>query len=264
MRKERKSIFESNSSSAHSVVITDRDEHIDPGQMNYSMSHNENFESVYIDPNGTWRIYDIQYGYGRSPFTILTTFKDKLMYAMCEFLGHLYPDDPEFEKWYNEFRDIAAENIPGFTDFRIDTKDLDIYLDENGNQIMRRNLEFDRWDGKNNRPVYTYRDENGNKKTAIFDEENYIEGPDIGMIDHQSAGLLKNFLKDKEIDLREFLTNKKYNVVIDGDEYNKFQELAEAGFFNNIISVYDTPGKDIEYTEWLKEQEKEKEDDTEN
>ena len=125
------------------------------------------------------------------------------------------------------------------------------------NQILHRNLIYDRWvDGE---PHYSYKDENGEKHPATLDEENYYEYPDIGMIDHQSAGLLKNFLKDKKISLKEFLTNKKYYIVVDGDEYCAWETYKEIENFDPDATVeeYTKSGEDVEYQEWLKEQEDE-------
>lgn len=44
-----------------------------------------------------------------------------------------------------------------------------------------------------------------------------------GYIDHQSDGLLRGYLTKNEISFKEFLTNKKYVVIIDGDEYGMWE-----------------------------------------
>lgn len=260
--KKRKKTFETNSSSAHVICVTKTDRYVTPEDLIYDMNKFSK-EAIYLS-GGKWRLYDIDDGYGRYPFQILIRFEDKFKYAMCEFLGRLYEDDPEWQKWYDEFEALAYELIPGFCGFDICTKDEDIYLDINGNPILHRNLIYDGWfDGKSH---YTYKDENGEKHPAILDEENYYEYPNIGMIDHQSAGLLKNFLKDKKISLKEFLTNKKYYIVVDGDEYCAWESYKEIENFNPDATVeeYTKSGEDVEYLEWLKEQEDETENKTEN
>ena len=133
-------------------------------------------------------------------------------------------------------------------------KDVDIYVDQNGKDIMMKHLHYDHWEDK--KPVYYYLDENGEKQTAIFNEEYFMEMPNVGTIDHQSAGLLTNFLKDKRISLKEFLTNKKYVVVIDGDELCDFDRYLRSGLIDRsfITEIYDRSGEDVEYEEWLKEQ----------
>lgn len=251
--KKRKKTFETNSSSAHAICVTKTDRYVTPEDLTYDRNKFSR-EAIYLF-NGKWSLDDIDDGYGRYPFQILIRFEDKFKYAMCEFLGRLPVDDPEWQKWYDEFEALAYELIPGFCGFDIRTREEDIYLDINGNPILHRNLIYDGWfDGK---PHYSYKDENGEKHPATLDEENYYEYPNIGMIDHQSAGLLKNFLKDKGIDLKEFLTNRKFVVIQDGDEYNTFPEYLEEGFINKdfFTEIYDKSGEDVEYQEWLKEQE---------
>ena len=73
-----------------------------------------------------------------------------------------------------------------------------------------------------------------------MDEEYCLESPDIGMIDHQSAGLFSSFLRKNNITLKDFITHKKYNIVIDGDEYCEFQKWVKKGLINmdNIVECY--------------------------
>lgn len=260
-KTKRQSCFETNSSSMHSICIMKNDVHVTPEELTAdynSDAYNED-EFVYLRKNKL-DMYGIDEGFGRYPFKILFTFKDKLKYAMCEYLGNMYIDDPEWEEIYDSFRDICKELIPGFEDFYLYTKEEDIYLDDKGNEILRKNLRYDHYDNEHGRSVYTYIDEYGNRKYAIYDKENYMEQPEIGSIDHQSAGLLKSFLKNKGISLKEFLTNKKYVIIVDGDEYCLWDQYKRAGFINmdNIIEEYEGSGADAEYLEWLKEQKDEK------
>lgn len=252
----RRSVWESNSSSQHSVCVTKNDTHIDPKNLVWDCN-NENqdfFDTVYLS-DGVWRLRDIEDGYGRYPFQILTSFEDKFKYAMCEFLGWLYEDDPEWQRWYDEFKRIATEVIPGFKDFRIDTKDIDIYMDHDGNEILHKDLHYDHWNQEKNCPEYYYLDSDGNKCSAIFNEDEYLEMPNIGSIDHQSMGLLKNFIKDKEISLKEFLTNKKYNIVVDGDEYEDWDRLKASGIIDldNIEEEYFGSDDQKRWEEYKKE-----------
>ncbi len=255
-RVVRSSCFETNSSSQHSIIITKNDEHIDSSKIVYSNSDNYPSDTVYIDRNGKLSLY-IENGYGREPFQILTTFKDKLQYAMCEYLGYYYGDEPEFTSTYNMFVDIVKDIIPGFKDFNIHKRDLDMYLDDDGDPILWSKLRYthtDHDDGK--KEHYQYKDSEGNLKDAILSENMIYEVPKIGCIDHQSSGLLKNFIKDQNIDLAEFLTNKKYAIVITGDEYDDWPLLKASGIIDMsfIVEEYDTSGEDIEYAEWLKQQ----------
>ena len=261
MKVIRRNIFESNSSSQHSICVTKNDSHVKPEDFVYNEETGEYpDEYIYISDgdngNGNLRLYHIDEGYGRYPFMMLTTFKDKLKYAMCEYLGTLYEDDPLWEPTYNEFKEIVKEVLPGFEDFRFDIKDVDLYQDKDGNDILTKDLRYDGWDSENNSPKYYYLDKFGNKQPAIFNEEDYMEMPRIGMIDHQSMGMLKNFIKDNNISLKEFLTNKKYVIIVDGDEYETWETYKRSGMIDLdfIVSEYDKSEEDVRYQKWLEEQ----------
>lgn len=226
----RRSCFETNSSSMHSILVTKNDMHVNKDDLLWDRNKDIQDDSVYIDSSGKWSLYKIEDGYGRWPFQVLTTFEEKFKYAMCAYLGYLYEDDPEWQKWYDEFKAIAKEMLPGFQDFYMDKKDIDIYLDEDGNEIQQKDLHYAGWyDEKSH---YTYTDKNGDEKPAILDEENYLEMPDIGMIDHESMGVLQCFINSHGIDLKEFLTNKKYVIVVDGDEYCDFDKYLRSGLID--------------------------------
>ena len=240
MKVIRRSCFETNSSSQHSIVVTTNDCHVTTEELsNHDYS---NPEWVYLGKDGTLDPWGVCNGYGRSPFEILATFEDKLKYALCEFLGYKHIDDPEYNEIFDEFHSIVKEVLPEFSHFDIRTREEDIWLDQNGNIVPHKFLTYEDWDNENKREIYSYKDENGEEHEAIFDEENYMEEPDIGQIDHQSAGMLKNFLKDRNISLKEFLTNKRYIVVVDGDEIDEFSKLKYSGLIDMdfIIEEYNT------------------------
>jgi len=255
----RSSCFETNSSSMHSVVVTKSKEKVTPDNVLWDRNNPDIDDGVYLW-NGKWELRDVEDGFGRYPFRFLTSFEDKFKYALCEYLGDMYEDDPHWEETISQFYEIAEELIPGFKDFDFRTKEIDIYLDADGNDIPHCKLIYKGWDEEKKRTVYYYRDKNDNPHDAVFDEENYLEIPDIGMIDHQSMGLLKNFLKEKDITLKEFLTNKKYIIVIDGDEYCDFERYMKSGLINKdfITEIYDTTAENMDYKKWLEEQKNEK------
>ena len=86
-------------------------------------------------------------------------------------------------------------------------------------------------------PQNFYMDKDG-YKVNLFDHfdfpKDYDGGTFYGDVDHQSAGLLQNFLKKHGITLKEFLMNPKYVVVIDGDEYWKLQKYKRHGLLNEL------------------------------
>ena len=233
----RSGCFETNSSSQHSICVTKIDEHQIIKDWDRNKEPSPDVEEIYLS-DGKWRLRDLDDGYGRWPFRILTTFEDKLKYAMCEYLGNLYPDDPTYDVIYNDFKAIVRELVPEFKDFNINTKEVDIYLDEDGNQISHKDLIYDGWE--NGEPIYCYNGEDGENHRVVIDEDEVYEIPDIGTIDHQSVGLLKNFIKDKGISLKEFLTNKKYIIIVDGDEICDWEKYKASGIIDldNIEEEY--------------------------
>lgn len=255
MRVIRRNCFETNSSSQHSIVVTTNDCHVTAKELTGRDGYNP--EYVYVNSHGAIDLHEVRDGYGRYPFQILSTFEDKLHYALCEYLGSKYVDDPDYDKIFEEFENITKEVIPEFTHFIIATRDEDMWLTQDGDMIPHKFLIYDGWDAENEREIYTYKDKEGNIHHAIFDEENYLEAPDIGQIDHQSAGMLKNFLKDRGISLKEFLTNKKYVIIVDGDEYCALDKLVYSGLFNRsvVVGTYNVSDEDLTYEAWRKEHE---------
>lgn len=255
MKVIRRSCFETNSSSQHSIVVTTNDCHVTAKELTGRDGYNP--EYVYVNSHGAIDLHEVREGYERYPFQILSTFEDKLQYALCEYLGRKYVDDPEYNEIFEEFENITKEVIPEFTHFSIATRDEDVWLTQDGDMIPHKFLIYDGWDAENEREIYTYKDKEGNIHQAIFDEENYLEAPDIGQIDHQSAGMLKNFLKDRGISLKEFLTNKKYVIIVDGDEYCALDKLVYSGLFNRsvVVGTYNVSDEDLTYEAWRKEHE---------
>ena len=256
MKKIRKGCFETNSSSMHSICITKNDVHVTEKELD---DHNyDSDECIYIH-NGEWHIDSVSDGFGRHPFQVLTTFADKFRYALCEYCGYLYPDDPRWEDYEEMFHQIAYE-VAGVTNLKIGYGDREspLYLDANGHEVPYSKLILG-YNVVTDEDEYYYKDENGVKHLAVKSESEAYYNPNIGMIDHQSAGLLQNFLKDKNISLKEFLSNQKYIIVIDGDEYCDFNRLLNSGIIDKdfIKEIYDKSGEDVEYLEWLKEQENE-------
>lgn len=249
----RRNCFETNSSSMHSIVITKNDRHVTEKELTYDRNSDEcSNKNIYIWNDGSWHL-DVA-GYGRYPFQLLTTVEDKFNYAMCEYLGYYHGDEDEFDEKYNEFIDLAKEIIPGFKEFYIYTYDVEIYHDQDGNELKYSQLEYDGWDSEKKEYKYTYKDKEGNVHPAILSDE-YYEVPRIGSIDHQSSGLLRNFLKDKGISLKEFLTNKRYIVVVDGDEYMDWLKYKKSGLINMdfIVEEYGESDEDKEWSEYVKE-----------
>lgn len=71
---------------------------------------------------------------------------------------------------------------------------------------------------------------------------------DYGSVDHQSNGLLHYFLLNNNLTIEQFLTSKRYVVIIDGDEYSTTRNLRISGLskFTQILDVWDVMEDDDE------------------
>lgn len=108
----RQDIFETNSSSAHSLCITKNDEKI-----RYS-------DDIWINPSGKWVLYSDELIFDRYPFMVLSDFSEKVKYAIATFCGTSKPKD-EAQKNLSLIRDVCREMIPYFDDFFFETIDGD-------------------------------------------------------------------------------------------------------------------------------------------
>lgn len=157
MKQVRRNVFETNSSSSHSIVLLKKN-----GE-DYYYTYNEAMEELFIrdDGNGTLDIYNHLY-FGRSPFAILDTFYKKLLYAYAN------AGDPKSQR-SKEVTKTLRELIP-------DIKRVRLHSDPGTDDCIL-------W----------------------------------GALDHFG------------ITLKEFLINKRYFVIVDGDEYMVWHDLCHSG-----------------------------------
>lgn len=104
-RQIRTNVFETNSSSQHSLCIMKKDEHY---------TSEEILKDFYLwDDRDTgekdceWHIWDHDMDFGRSPFRALGNFHDKWLYA-CASLVREYNDEK-----YKELESLALKYVPG-------------------------------------------------------------------------------------------------------------------------------------------------------
>jgi hypothetical protein len=169
MRQIRNGVFETNSSSMHSLVIKKNGGYYTNEELN---------EDLWLS-KGIWEIWsDEKISFGRYPFKCLATFESKVRYAIASLCG--YRSDCE-----EKFKEI--ENIV-----------TDVVWECNGIKLPER-----RWS------------DSGELSYGYVDED-----------------ILTPFLNDECISLREFLTNKKYVVIVDGDEYCIWNSMKDAGIIN--------------------------------
>lgn len=204
MKQIRRNVFETNSSSSHSLVITTDNEHYTREEIN---------KNFYITKEGKVRLWESSLEFYRSPFDMLVTFKDKLRYAIASSNGNLV----------DQCRELCCKYVDGFVDFEFDTKD---YV----------------WDSE---------------------VKDYVETDDPipnygGTDDYQIEGWLKHY----NISLEEFLTNKRYIVVVDGDEYCVWSNIKNSGLVDVKKIIHDSyEESEAEWREqYLAQLEKEKKD----
>ena len=188
-RQIRNGVFETNSSSMHSLVIRKSDEHYTDEELH---------EHLWLY-DGVWKIYDDdRLTFGRYPFNCLCTFESKVRYAIASLCGYRRDAAEKFE----EIKNLVLEIIPDCCDIELP-------------KIF----------------IYKYDDEDDDE--GEIDEERIS----YGSVDED---ILTPFLENENISLKEFLTNKKYVVIVDGDEYCIWRSLKESGLVdaNEIEKEY--------------------------
>lgn len=210
----RKGVFETNSSSMHSICVmknkgkyTDEDFWID----------------MYVWQDGELVLGGLEFE--RAPFRLLTTFKEKLEYAIASLCGN-----EEREAADDQFRKI--ESLVHKIEPKIESIKLHkifTLADNEGNlyDIYSPRVHKDD-DG-----YFIWNDKENNQKEYLFDADPSDWYRDYGDVDHQSLDLLNNFLASNNVSLEEFLVKKQYIVVVDGDEYHEFSKLLKLGIIDN-------------------------------
>lgn len=225
---ERNGCFESDSSSEHVFIATKQDDHLTPDEIRKdAFIHNGKLDLRYTETND---------GYGRGPFQMLSSYEGKLSYAICVYCGGKV-NDPDFDQELNKILDVVQKDLPEVKGFEFVTSKERPYLDKDGNVVNPYEVDFvpDRDDTYK----YMYQDTKGRWREARK-ADYYIDVPQIGWIDHQSVGLFESFLDKRKISLREFLTNKRYVILVDGDECYITGSLIKCGIIdrNNLDEVY--------------------------
>lgn len=251
----RKGCFETNSSSMHSLIITKKNE-------NKRMTQSEIRKEFYLDEewykerhkNNEEEIVEIdpwENDFGRSPFSVLSSFRDKLAYAVAEYCGDNYRIESylQAEKTFDEIFVPLLIRLIGCDEVEycktIPTS-FAIYSDVGG-EYLGEVEEVDYPDlvvagykddvPKDDKIFGVYKNVAENGRPI---EEAYFDVPDYGSIDHQSKGLLTGFLKSNNLSLEDYLTRKDIVVIITGDEYSTFSNMILCGLIdvNNIVTQY--------------------------
>lgn len=236
----RANTFETNSSSSHSVIMMKRSHVLTPKEIqkqNKWLDKRRDDERVLLlfgceDMNHYQDYGDATAYFERYPFGILSTFYDKCRYACAEF----------GEKKWKEIKQIILENDDRFDDVVLPTDTQTAYI----NPVTKDVLRYCNCIADLTCKKYMYYEEEDihqktvrqrivtrSKKGDIIDAEK-IEMPYkfTGSIDHQSQGTLSKFMKSNNVDLKDFLLNTRYIVIIDGDEYDTWGKLKVSGIID--------------------------------
>lgn len=254
----RKGCFETNSSSSHSLIVTKKNSNIRMTQeeirhefyldapWHKERHKNDEKEVVKIDP------WDNEFG--RSPFNVLVTFRDKLAYAIAEYCGGNYTIQSYIDAGirFNETFVPLLIRLTGCDEVEYGKErcaTFAIYSDIGGEYIDEVE-EVDYPDlivagykdniPKDDKILGVYKNVAGNGRPI---EEAYFDVPDFGSIDHQSSGLLRRFLADNNLSLEDYLVRKDVVVVIDGDEYCELEKLINCGMIDRDSIVLICPDR---------------------
>ena len=251
----RKGCFETNSSSSHSLIVTKKNSNIRMTQeeirhefyldapWHKERHKNDEKEVVKIDP------WDNEFG--RSPFNVLVTFRDKLAYAIAEYCGGNYTIQSYIDAGirFNETFVPLLIRLTGCDEVEYGKEHcatFAIYSDIGGEYIDEVE-EVDYPDlivagykdniPKDDKILGVYKNVAGNGRPI---EEAYFDVPDYGSIDHQSKGLLTSFLKSNNLSLEDYLVRKDIITIITGDEFSTFTDMVTCGLIdvNNIVIQY--------------------------
>lgn len=222
----RTSMFETNSSSMHSMVIAKTSGYYSP---------EEALDAMYLTNNN--KVFDIfreeDLEFPRYPFNVLTTLGEKFCYAVAEYCGDLPPEEAHAK--FQELSQILKDFLPNLQRVEPPKADKGFYYDlETGEEVSwDRILDADDTDDER----LPYKDASD---TLRFAREEIREVPYYGFVDHQSLGRLPAFLEKEHLTLKDFLTRREYWIVIDGDEYGTWDKLKKNGVINvqNILSEY--------------------------
>lgn len=230
----RRSVFETNSSSMHSLTVMKLDE---------KYTSEEILDEIYLhrdretgEESCVWEPWEHDLSFGRSPFRALGTFTDKWLYA-CASLVHEYNDDT-----YKELVAIAMKYIPNLKKIKLPMTSESI-ADKNND----KDDDYCQKYGKTEEELVEYLKQK--EKDWGFEIEYWksssgwwhFDKPCTGYVDEN---ILSSFLEKEGITLEEYLTNKKYVVIQDGDEYCYWSDMKKTGLVNMDMIDHEYPKED--------------------
>lgn len=240
----RTGMFETNSSSMHSLLIM---------KNRQTVTQKEIRDEFYLDEDwhkdNTLRLDSYGNDYGRG-FDVLTSFRDKLSYALASMCGSCYS-----LKSYIRGGDTFHEVFESLLKKLVGVDKVEMYWDSENFHVYSDSVTEDLEQDYTTYEEVPYEDlihnENWNKeghededyyeeicRSGRKQEEIWLDVPKFGSVDHQSVGLFQRFLEKYNITLEEYLIRKDIIVIIDGDEYYLFNTMVKSGIINtNEIAV---------------------------
>ena len=235
-RQIRRGVFETNSSSMHSLTVMKRDDKYTTEEiLDELFLHNDKETG---EEDCVWEPWEHDMEFGRSPFRALGTFTDKWLYA-CASLVRDYNDDT-----YKELVSIALKYIPKLKKIKLPMIS-DCIADKDDNE--HKNDEYCQKYGKTEDELAEYlmqKEEDWGMELEYWKSSNgwwHYSKPFTGYVDED---ILSGFLKNEGISLEEYLTNKKYVVIQDGDEYCEYDNFKKTGLINMNIIDHEYPKED--------------------
>lgn len=239
-RQIRRNVFETNSSSMHSLTVMKR---------NDKYTTEEILEDIWLiddreteEKNCVWNIWnDDDLGFGRSPFRVLGTFREKWLYA-CASLVHDYNDDV-----YKELVRIALKYIPNLKKIKL-PKESGSFANKDNEKF--KDDEYYQKYGKTEDELAEYlmqKEKDWDMEIEYWETSSgywHYNRPCTGFVDED---ILSGFLKKEGITLEEYLINKKYVVIQDGDEYCYWNDMKKAGLINMDVIDHEYPMEDKRY-----------------
>ena len=235
-RQIRRGVFETNSSSQHSLCIMKKDEHYTPEEILYDIWLGKDKETG--EDKCVWNIWDHDLEFGRSPFRALGTFTDKWLYA-CASLVHDYNDET-----YKELVALALKYIPGLKKVELPTTS-DSCADKDDEE--HKDDEYFQKYGKTEDELVEYltkKEKDWGMEIDYWKSSSgywHYDRPFTGYVDEN---ILSGFLEKEGVTLEEYLTNKKYVVIQDGDEYCYWSDMKKTGLVNMDAIDHEYPKED--------------------
>ena len=233
MKKQiRRCVFETNSSSMHSLVVMKKAS---------TYSKDEILDGFYLfddketgEEDCVWEIRDDDLEFGRYPFRSLGNFHDKWLYA-CASLVKEYKDEV-----YNKLERIALIHVPGLKKIKMPLTTESI--PDKDYQKLEDNDYYQEY-GKTEDELVEYlmqKEKDWSVEIHYCESDGYwyFKTPYTGYVDEN---ILSGFLQKENISIEEFLLNKRYVVIQDGDEYCYWQDIKDTGLINMDIIDHEYP-----------------------